>query len=535
MTASAVDLSPTGNAAVDGLLSGVRWTTGALTFAFPATGAAYGGDYAWSTSPEPQDGFVAFTTAQQAYVRGVLADYADFANLTFTEISGSADLRFGRSAAVDRDGSAFAWAYYPDIGAGGDVWFRSDWSAVPTVGSFDHLAVMHEIGHALGLKHPFEASGAFPALPAALDGNDFTVMSYDAYPGAGYNVVLAGSHPHTPMQYDIAALQALYGANFRTHAENTIYRWNGTTGEAFVNGVGQGVTEGNKIYETVWDGGGRDTYDFSSFGRALHVDLTPGGWVAAADPVGGPQAYFGGGRYAPGMVANAFRFGSDPRSLIENAVGGSGSDVMTGNETANRLEGRAGADTLAGGAGADTLAGGAGPDRAEGGAGNDLVDYAAAPGAVVVDLANGKGAGGQATGDSYAGIESVLGSAFNDRLVGNAYANTLNGGAGADRLEGGGGNDVLSGGAGNDVLVGGAGSDLFLFAPGCGVDRILDFTAGTTVDALKISAALYASASAALAGARQVGADVHLDLGTGGVDLVGVKLGDLTTADFFIA
>ncbi len=534
MTASAAEYSPTGNTAVDGLLSGVRWSTGALTFAFPGTAAAYGSDYAWSAAPEPQDGFVAFTAAQQSYVRSILADYAAVANLSFTEAGGDADLRFGRSAAVDKDGSAFAWAYYPDAGAGGDVWFRSDWSAVPAVGSFDHLAAMHEIGHALGLKHPFEVSGGFPALSPAIDGNDFTVMSYDAFPGAGYNVVAAGSHPHTPMQYDVAALQTLYGANFRTHAGDTIYRWNGTTGEGFVDGVGQGVTDGNKIYETVWDGGGRDTYDLSSFSRALHLDLNPGGWVALADPVGGPQASFGGGRYAPGMVANAFQFEGDVRSLIENAIGGSASDLVRGNIAANRLEGRAGADTLTGGGGADTLIGGAGADRLEGGAGNDLADYAAAPGAVIVDLATGKGAGGQANGDVYAGIESVLGSAFNDRILGNAYGNGLTGGAGADRLEGGGGNDVLTGGTGNDVLVGGAGSDLFVFAPGCGVDRILDFIPGTTVDALKISGGLYASAVDALAAARQVGADVHLDLGTGGVDLVGVKLADLTKADFYI-
>jgi len=215
MTASAVGISPTGKTAIDGLLSGVRWDTGTLSFGFPATASSYGADYAWSAAPEAQDGFAGLSAAQQASVRVILADFASVSNLSFAETLGEgADIRFGRSAVLDKDGSAFAWAYYPEGG--------------------------------------------------------------------------------------------------------------------------------------------------------------------------------------------------------------------------------------------------------------------------------------------------------------------------------GGGNDALAGGTGNDVLIGGGGSDMFIFAPGDGADRILDFTAGTSIDALKLTGGLFASPSAALAAARQAGADVHLDLGTGGVDLVGVRLGDLTTADFFI-
>ena len=58
---------------------------------------------------------------------------------------------------------------------------------------------------------------------------------------------------------------------------------------------------------------------------------------------------------------------------IENAIGGSANDGLTGNSDPNRLEGGAGADTLSGNAGADTLIGGPGTDALTGGEGNDLI------------------------------------------------------------------------------------------------------------------------------------------------------------------
>ena len=58
---------------------------------------------------------------------------------------------------------------------------------------------------------------------------------------------------------------------------------------------------------------------------------------------------------------------------IENAIGGSANDGLTGNSDPNRLEGGAGADTLLGNAGADTLIGGPGTDALTGGEGNDLI------------------------------------------------------------------------------------------------------------------------------------------------------------------
>ena len=85
-----------------------------------------------------------------------------------------------------------------------------------------------------------------------------------------------GSGNQTYMVDDIAALQYMYGANFNTNAGNTVYTWSPTTGETFIDGVGQGASSANKIYEAIWDGGGIDTYNLSNYTTNLHIDLAPG-------------------------------------------------------------------------------------------------------------------------------------------------------------------------------------------------------------------------------------------------------------------
>ena len=58
---------------------------------------------------------------------------------------------------------------------------------------------------------------------------------------------------------------------------------------------------------------------------------------------------------------------------IENVIGGSGNDELTGDDRANQLTGGFGNDILDGGAGNDTLNGGAGNDTLDGGAGDDVL------------------------------------------------------------------------------------------------------------------------------------------------------------------
>src|SRR5262249_53003717 len=57
--------------------------------------------------------------------------------------------------------------------------FGGTWSANSMLaGGLGVFVFMHELGHGLGLKHPFDTSGV--TLPASLDHELWTIMSYNA-------------------------------------------------------------------------------------------------------------------------------------------------------------------------------------------------------------------------------------------------------------------------------------------------------------------------------------------------------------------
>ena len=114
-------VSPTGNPYTDGVLSGMKWAVGSLTFSFPASASYYGTGYG---SGEPASGFQAMNATQTAVARSVLQSYSAVANIYFTEVTETSsvhgDLRFAESSVP-----ATAWAYYPTTRAeGGDVWLE---------------------------------------------------------------------------------------------------------------------------------------------------------------------------------------------------------------------------------------------------------------------------------------------------------------------------------------------------------------------------------------------------------------------------
>ena len=329
------------------------------------------------------------------------------------------------------------------------------------------------MGHSLGLKHGQELGGpANVALPANVDSMEFSVMTYRSYIGqplgGGYTNEQFG-YAQTWMMLDIQALQYMYGADYNVNSGNTTYTWSQTTGQTFINGVLAIDPGANRIFATIWDGNGIDTYDLSNYTTNLQIDLNPGGWSTFSTTQLADLDQFTAGRLARGNIANALLFNNDTRSLIENAIGGSGNDSILGNQANNVLTGNAGNDTLNGGAGADTTNGGDGNDRIvdtdfvnfdvhNGGAGVDWIDYSGvtfSSGVVTINLATALVSVTAGNTETISNFENVDGSQGGETIIGNGAGNILYGNGGNDTIVAGGGEDTVRGGLGNDVLQGG--------------------------------------------------------------------------------
>jgi Ca2+-binding RTX toxin-like protein len=177
---------------------------------------------------------------------------------------------------------------------------------------------------------------------------------------------------------------------------------------------------------------GLDTADFSKRSASLKIDLDGG----ADDGQSGEH--------------------DNVEPDVENVIGGSDDDSLTGSGAANFLDGRNGDDRVSGGAGDDTLDGGAdnpGSDTLNGGEGRDTLD----------------GRAGDDSLDGGNGDDALSGSGGTDKLAGDNGNDSLEGGAGGDALDGGPGDDTVNGaeanliGAdGSDDLAGGPGTDVLL-------------------------------------------------------------------------
>lgn len=331
-----ISKTPFTTAFFSGLLFEYKWIGEAITYSIPSGSAQFRSPY-----PEWQGWFSLST--QEAIRFRELANLVDsYIDLSFHEIPDTVtygDIRVAYTSNLQTNSIGYAYLPTPRFlngtepnRAAGDIWLSPQLANTGVLpGQQLHHILMHELGHALGLTHPFEDNAPFPKVASRYDNFQYTVMSYSDHP---YHI---NAFPVTFMPLDILALQYLYGTNFRHSPENTTYRFN------------------NQInIQTIWDPGGYNTLDFSALNSSVRIDMREGSFSSA----GSVSDMFN--RSSPGVDNLALAYGT----RIHELIGTRYSDHITG----NRLD-----NLVFLGNGNDTYSYTGGNDRVYGGNGNNLL------------------------------------------------------------------------------------------------------------------------------------------------------------------
>lgn len=434
-------------------------------------------------------------------------------------------------------------------------------------GGFDFITLIHELGHGMGLSHPHDDGGSSTVYSGVTssfgsygDNNQnqgvYTTMSYN-----DGNPVNFGSHSNqfygyqaTPMAFDIAALQDLYGANTSYNTGNNTYTL------ATTNGANQGT-----YWSCIWDAGGTDTISNSGSSIACTINLNEA-------PLTGANA--GGFISSNSGIVGGFTIANG--ATIENAIGGSGSDTITLNSANNEIDGNGGTDTVVfsdtkanvitsfgyhhNNASAIVIKGTYGTDTIV-----DCENIQFSDGTIsVADLKNEFASNfnplfknsttGEASfmmADTYSGSVSgvqwqyVAQGGLNNNTVigsnGNDFMNLL---GGDDAANGGAGDDILDGGRGSNFLTGGSGTDTF-FLDGRGSSSVIWSTITDWDNSEQLSVWGWGSSSTISWEENQgasgfEGATFSIDLnGNGVVDLkctfTGLAVADIKTPTEFVS
>jgi serralysin len=291
----------------------------------------------WTAFQGTMDGQNSYSWTSLALIglREAMSLWESVANIDFVEVNAAADadvrLWWGTEAQAGGAG-VLGWSDLPGFPAHyenpasetRDILFNAQDSAMSGAlgkGSLGLVTMVHEIGHLLGLAHPHDGGAGsdattFPGVsldwPSYTYGDGdlnqgvYTTMSYNSgWPGAyaGHTDEAFGLQ-YGPMALDIAAIQAIYGANTSYATGNNVYAL------PKFSAIGS-------YFSAIWDTGGVDTISNESVAYKSVIDLRE----AAAGIHGGGYISYGTDMYGR-ILTGGYTIARGV--VIENAIGGDG-------------------------------------------------------------------------------------------------------------------------------------------------------------------------------------------------------------------